>query len=127
MMSARAGPKTTRWSSTGAGFGTNLCSVACSTDGSRLAVALGHGEFTTIPSIYVRQTTPRPRLEIISRGESLELSWLLPSEPFVLEESPDLLTWSQVNATPTLNYTNLHDVVNLPTPIVPKFYRLASR
>jgi len=108
--------------------GTNICSMVSSVDGSRLAAALGHS-FTppTPPNFYIRQTTPVPRLQVFPLPGNLELSWLLPSEPFVLEESPDLLTWSQVDATPILNYTNLHYVVNLPAPIVPKFYRLASQ
>jgi hypothetical protein len=101
--------------------GTNICSVVSSVDGSRLAAALGpHG-------IYVRQTTPVPLLKILSGPGSLALSWLLPSEPFVLEQSPDLHTWSRVGVTPTLNYSNLHYVANLPTPLVPKFYRLVSQ
>jgi photosystem II stability/assembly factor-like uncharacterized protein len=103
---------------------TNLCSVVSSVDGSRLAAALGHWPG---PTLYVRQTTPVPLLKILSGPGSLALSWLLPSEPFVLEESPDLLTWSQADATPTLNYTNLHYVANLPAPIAPKFYRLLSQ
>jgi hypothetical protein len=114
------------WSITEAGETTNLCSVASSVDGSRLAAALGH-VFWDFPSFYIRQTTPVPRLQVFSRAGSLELSWLLPSEPFVLQESLDLLTWSQVDVAPVLNYTNLHYVANLPTPIGTKFYRLASQ
>lgn len=115
------------WSITEIPSLTNLCSLACSPDGSRLVAALGQTMRPDIPSIYVRQTTPVPRLNIVSSPGRLALSWLLPSEPFGLEESSDLLTWSQVNTTPTLNYTNLHYVVNLPAPIVPKFYRLISQ
>ena len=100
---------------------TNQCSVVSSADGSRLAVALGPSGF------YVRQLTPVPLLKILSAPGSLALSWLLPSEPFVLEESPDLLTWSQVDTIPTLNYTNLRYVGNVRASIVPKFYRLISQ
>jgi hypothetical protein len=105
---------------------TNLCSVVSSVDGSRLAAALGH-TFWPAPSMYVRQTSPVPLLKVLSGPRGLELSWLLPSEPFVLEESPDLIKWSHVDVTPRLNYTNLHSVANLPTPVGPKFYRLVSQ
>jgi hypothetical protein len=64
---------------------------------------------------------------VLSDPGSLQLSWLLPSEPFVLEESGDLLAWSRMAVTPALNYANLHYEVNLPAPIAPRFYRLASQ
>jgi len=115
------------WSITELPSLTNLCSVACSLDGSRLVAALGHGVRPDIPSIYVRQTTPVPRLEVFSGADNLEVSWLLPSEFFVLEESADLLGWSEASVTPRLNYSNLHYVVSLLRPIAPRFYRLASQ
>ena len=91
-----------------------------------MAAALGH-YLTGGQSMYVRQTTPVPLLKLLSRPGSLALSWLLPSEPFVLQEGLDLLTWSQVDVTPLLNYTNLHYVANVPTAIRSKFYRLISQ
>jgi len=112
----------TSWSITDLPWSTNNCSIVSSADGSRLAAAFfGPGR------VYVRGAIPVPRLMILSGPGSLQLSWLLPSEPFVLEESSDLPAWSHVAVTPTLNYTNLHYEVNLPAPIAPRFYRLASQ
>lgn len=114
------------WSTTEMPSPTNLCSLACAADGSRVVAALGHVFFGEYPSVYVRQTTSAPRLEVRTRPGYLELSWVVPSEPFVLQESPDLAAWSSVQAAPVLNYGNLYYVVNLPLPAGSRFYRLAS-
>ena len=118
----------TSWSVTDLPWETNLCSIACSADGSRLAAAFVAGPpFLTAGIIYVREVTPVPRLMVLSGPGNLQLSWLPPSAPFVLEESANLVAWSNVAATPVLNYTNLHYEVNLPAPIAPRFFRLASQ
>jgi hypothetical protein len=113
------------WSVTNLPWPTNNCSIVSSADGSRLAAAFLPG----YPSgaVYVRAVTPTPRLVVLSGSRnSLQLSWLVPSTPFVLEVSSDLVAWSNAAVTPALNYTNLNYEVNLPAPIGPRFYRLAS-
>jgi hypothetical protein len=46
--------------------------------------------------------------------------------PFVLQQTAALTEaqWSDVDAQPTLNYTNLNQEVSLPAPNGPIFYRL---
>jgi len=59
-------------------------------------------------------------------GANLLLSWILPSMNFVLQESPDLATWSYVQANPALNYTNLQLEATVPRPNGSRFYRLVA-
>jgi hypothetical protein len=67
-------------------------------------------------------------LTITAAGDNVVLSWIVPSRPFVLQQSPDLLTSDPADVTtpPVLNYFNLHHEVTLPTPTGPMFYRLES-
>ncbi len=103
------------------GAGTFLVGVASSADGCKL-VAVVHGG-----GISTWQTTPDPVLNIASSSANLLLSWIVPSQPFLLEESPDLTNWSAVGLAPTLNYTNLHNELSLPVPPSTRFYRLAMQ
>lgn len=99
---------------------TNPCSIASSADGARLAVALdGFG-------IFIYATIPAPVLNIASSVDNILLSWIVPSQNFVLQQSSDLSTWSAVPVTPVLNYTNLHYEVTVSRTSRLRFYRLAS-
>jgi hypothetical protein len=94
--------------------------VASSADGQRLfAAAKGDG-------IYTLQTTPAPVLRISWSGNTLQISWVVPSRELVLQESAALTSWSAPGAIPALNYTNLHHEVSLPAPTSPRFYRLVA-
>ena len=96
-------------------------SVACSADGCK-QVASGYG------GIYTRQTTPHPVLNVIPNASKLILSWVIPSIPFVLQQTSGLDNgWADVLITPVLNSLNLHYEVSVPKPTGTVFYRLASR
>jgi len=99
-----------------------VASLCSSADGNRLlAVTDGCG-------IYTLQTTPTPVLSITPSAGSLLISWIVPSLPFVLQENAELTTpnWTDVTATPILNFTNLHHEVNVPLSSTRRFYRLRS-
>ena len=98
----------------------NWCSVTASADGCRLIAAVNGG------GIYTWQTTPSPKLNIAPSGGGLRISWIVPSMPFVLQETADLNTpdWTAVPMTPILNLTNLHHEVTVPLSSTNRFYRL---
>ena len=96
--------------------------VASSADGAKIvAVASGGG-------IYTWQTTPTPTLNINRTGEDLQISWLIPSMSFVLQQSADLgsTNWTAVESALIVNLTNLQNQVTLSPPSHPTFYRLSS-
>jgi hypothetical protein len=99
---------------------TNWSCVTSSADGCKLAATVSGG------GIYTLQTTPAPVLNISSQNSHLLLSWPVPSQPFVLQQSQDLTTWGAAGMTPVLNYTNLHYEVSVSPVIGPRFFRLAS-
>ena len=76
--------------------------------------------------IYTWQTAPSPKLNITPSGSGLLISWIVPSMPFVLQETADLNTpdWTAVPMTPILNLTNLHHEVTVPLSGTNRFYRL---
>jgi hypothetical protein len=95
-------------------------SIASSADGNKLVgVASGAG-------IYISQTTPSPSLSIALADNTVSLSWLIPSLNFTLQQSPDLIAWSDVANTPALNLTNLQNQVTLPMSVSNGFYRLTT-
>jgi len=98
---------------------TNWAAIASSADGCKLVGAVNGG------GIYTWQTTPHPVLKITASGDNLLLFWIVPSFPFVLQQSSGLDGgWSDVLAQPLLNYTNLNYEVSLPKPTGTVFYRL---
>ena len=94
--------------------------VASSADGNRL-VALANGG-----GIYTLQAMSPPRLSITPSGKNLTVSWTVPSANFVLQESSDLISWTNAAAAPTLNLTNLQDQVSLSASNRISFCRLAT-
>ncbi len=105
-----------------AGSGITWWGVASSADGCRLYAAAHGGQIWTL------QTTPSPTLNISQTGTNLLLSWLVPSMEFALQESPDVTTtnWTEVLAPRSLNYTNIHYEVTVPSSAERRFYRLIS-
>ncbi len=104
--------------------------VVCSGDGNRLNAAADNGPIYTL-QLPVQPPPPPPtrRLDIRSPSDQLQISWVIPSSPFVLQESADLRTadWTDVPTSLTLNLTNLHHEVTLASPADNRFYRLKQR
>lgn len=99
---------------------TNWISVAISADGNKLAAAAKGG------GIWIAQTTPSPKLNLATSSNYLTLAWTLPSTNFLLQQSADLLSWSNVTNPPVLNLTNLQNQVTLPPSGSSGFYRLKT-
>jgi hypothetical protein len=107
--------------------------VAVSANGSNI-VAVGPDIIFTLHSpAPAPPPPPSPRLSIAVSGANLNLSWLVPSVPFVLQQSSDLRSsnWVDISlaSPPTLNLTNLHYELTLPHPAGAnsQFYRLRRR
>jgi len=99
---------------------TNWQFVACSSDGSKLFAGVEGG------GIWTAQTMPGPSLNLVPTNSNLALSWLVPSTSFVLQQSTDLSSWSDVTNQPVLNLTNLQNEVTLPFSGSEGFYRLKT-
>jgi hypothetical protein len=99
---------------------TNWSSLASSADGTKLVAVVNGG------GIYTSQTVPEPSLNVIRYGSNLELSWLIPSSDFVLQESSTLITtnWAATAVTPALNLTNLYYEALISPANSNQFYRL---
>ena len=78
-------------------------------------------------AIYTSYSTPAPLLNIVPSDANLALSWIIPSTNFILQQSPDLSSWTDVTNAPTLNLTTLQNVVTLSPTNSSGFYRLASQ
>jgi len=94
--------------------------ITSSADGSKLVAATYNG------SIYTLQTTPSPQLNINPSSTNFALSWIIPSTDFVVQQSPDLMSWSSITNTPALNLTNLQNQVTLSPTNNIGFYRLTT-
>jgi hypothetical protein len=94
--------------------------VASSADGNVVFAAPANGE------IWVRRTTPTPRLSIVSTVPGPLLSWIVPSADFTLQRAVDLVAphWTDVTNVPVLNLTNLQNQVMLPWGKKLEIYRL---
>jgi hypothetical protein len=95
-------------------------SVASSADGSKL-IAVDYGS-----GIWISQTTPAPQLNIAPSNTNLDFSWTVPSTNFVLQQSSDLGSWTDVTNPPVLNLTNLQNEVILSPTGSSVFYRLKT-
>lgn len=98
-------------------------SLASSADGCRLIAAAQR------KGIWIRETVPRPRIEIRPAGGHLRLSWVVPSQPFVLQACDALAegAWTDVPVARVLNPTNLHHEVVVPVADTRRFYRLTRQ
>jgi len=72
------------------------------------------------------QSTPTPQLNLTSAKPNLDLTWLVPSTNFVLQQSTDLASWMDLTNAPVLNLTNLQDEVVLSPTNRSGFYRLRT-
>lgn len=97
--------------------------VACSADGNKMVAVSGR---YILGLIYTLCSTPAPSMNIMPSRGDLTLSWLVPSTNFVMQQSSDLGSWTDVTNTPVLNLTNLQDEVMLPMPAGNGFYRLKT-
>jgi hypothetical protein len=93
--------------------------VALSADGAKLVASVG---YPSIGPIYVSQTTPSPVLNL-SAADNV-ISWIIPSLDFTLQQSSDLMNWTDVTNLPVLNLTNLENQITLPPPNGNSFFRL---
>lgn len=106
---------------TGPGY---IHSLAFSADGAQL-VAVVSGSYQP-GGIYILQTIRPPKLNLTPTNGNLSLSWLIPSTNFVLQQSADLSSWTDLANQPVLNLTNLQNQVTLPSPASNVFYRLKT-
>lgn len=102
--------------------------VICSADGNMMGAISAGTNATSIGkgSIWISQTTPAPSLSLAPTN-GLQLSWLIPSTNFVLQQSSDLANWSAVTNVPVLNLTNLQNQVTLPLSEGNAFFRLVTQ
>jgi hypothetical protein len=102
--------------------------VASSADGNKLLAASTWGDpsLSGASSIYACQTIPTPQLNLGVSSTNLALSWTIPSTNFVLQQSPDLISWAAVTNAPMLNLTNLQNQVTLSPSNGSGFYRLKT-
>ena len=99
-----------------------LTSVASSADGSKLVAVTFNG------GIYTSQSIPAPLMNIALSSSNLDLSWLVPSTNFELQQNSDLsmANWVTVTNTPMLNLTNLQNEVVLSPTDSSGFFRLKT-
>jgi len=94
--------------------------IAASADGNRLALA------TFNNSIYAFYATPHPELNLKPLASHLTLSWIVPATPFVLQQSADWISWTNVTEAPTLNLTNLRNEISVSPSNSIGLYRLMT-
>jgi hypothetical protein len=96
--------------------------LASSADGATIFLSSGR-------DIAMLQTMPTPVIEATIRNQQLALSWIVPSAPFVLQQTSDLRTpqWTDVPKSPVLIFTNLHFQVSVPASNPAAYYRLSSQ
>ncbi len=99
-------------------------------DGGKLVAAADDGTIYTLQfAPPPPRPPPSPRLTVSPSGGSLEISWLVPSTSFVLQQSLDLSStnWTAVPTDPTLNLTNLNYHLTVSPSLSQLFYRLKQR
>ena len=99
----------------------NWGAVVSSADGYKLMAAVSGSR------VWTSYSTPTPRLNIEPVDNNLALAWLVPSTNFVLQQSLDLSSWTDVTNPPALNLTNLQDEVIFPPTNSSGFYRLVTQ
>jgi hypothetical protein len=107
----------------------NWNAVASSADGSRVIVA-GYGYICALQSLPpASPAPPSPQVSIGLSATNLNLSWVIPSTPFMLQQNSDLSStnWMDLRTSPTVNLTNLHYEVTLSASPGARFYRLRQQ
>lgn len=105
--------------------------IACSADGNKLVVATigfttGFAQVAIPGPIYTLFSTPTPSMNITLTNGNFKLSWIIPSTNFVMQQSSNLTSWSNVTNTPVLNLTNLQNELVLSPSNSSGFYRLKT-
>jgi len=100
---------------------THWTSVVSSADGSKQYASIVPGALC-----YSSVMPPSPQLNISPSSNCVALSWIIPSTDFVLQQSTDLISWTNITDTPTLNLTNLQNQVSLSPSNSVDFFRLST-
>jgi hypothetical protein len=116
----------TLWVSTNSGVNwtpggpTNMTwsALASSADGRELAAVSEYG------GVWISQTPPSPQLNLSFSGNNLNFSWIVPSTNMLLEQSFDLVNWTLLTNTLSLDLTNLQDELTLSPTNGAGFFRL---
>jgi hypothetical protein len=116
------------WTTNNAPATNDWYCIATSADGGRSAAS---GSFSASVSgrIFTSQTKLPPRLTIASAQDTLNLSWIIPSQDFGLQQKADLAgtNWTDADLAPVVNFSNLHhEVIINPRPTTNVFFRLRS-
>lgn len=103
--------------------------MTCSADGSRL-IAAGDSISSTngFPwgKLWVGEASPQPALHLTQTDNQVQLSWTIPTADLGVQESSDLISWTDVSNPPVLNLPRLQRQVQLPVGSGSHFYRLKS-
>lgn len=95
-------------------------SVASSADGNELLAG-------QLSGVWVWQATPSPQLSLAQSSGNLALTWLVPATNFVVQQSPDLISWSSLTDQPALNLTNLNYGLSVAPSNTSGFFRLVAQ
>ena len=105
-------------------------SIACSADGSRILALSEEGAFATLYDPAPEPPLPpSPRLNVNLSGPELDLSWLVPSTRFVLQQTAALGSgaWADVSTAPRLDLSNLHERLSLIASPGNRYFRLKQQ
>jgi hypothetical protein len=102
-----------------------LC-VASSADGNKLMAGSGGISLGAAGGVYISQTISSPELNLAPALNNLTLGWTVPSANFVLQQSADLVSWSNVSDLPVFNFANLQNQITLAASNSGSFYRLKT-
>ena len=93
--------------------------VVISADGARLFVP---GD----QNIFTLQRRPTPNVKTGLSAQGVVLLWVIPSAPFILQQSADVSTgqWTGFSATPVANPTSLTYQATIPSTGKLRFFRL---
>ena len=99
---------------------------ACSADGNIL-VAAAEPDGSTGGGVWVSKTRPSPRLNLFLSNGSLNFSWIVPSTNMVLEQGLNLVNWTILTNSPSLNLSNLQEQLTLRPTNSRALFRLVSQ
>jgi photosystem II stability/assembly factor-like uncharacterized protein len=102
--------------------------IICSADGNKAVAIVNGNDPVAAGGIWISQTAPSPQLNLSSSNGNLNLSWLVPSTNFVLQQSSALGAgnWTTLTNPPALNLSNLQDQLTLMPTNSSAFFRLTT-
>jgi len=117
------------WTPAGAPAVGSWLAVASSADGSNIVAVAGDAICTLRPPAPAPPLPPSPQLAVGLSGATLDLSWLVPSTRFVLQQDSDLgsTNWVDVPTSPTLDFTSLRHRVTLTPSLGSSYFRLKQQ